>query len=77
MGTVHLNSNPGNKKNGLYSDEAQSTPVDELKLVTVPKQSNKDLALGGEAGKNKGDVLKPVSDSFTLVLKIKKSDGKQ
>lgn len=77
LGTVHLNSNPGDKKNGLYSDEAQNNAVGELKLVTVPQQSNKDLELGGEAGKIKGGVSNPVSNSFTLVLKIKKSDGKQ
>ena len=76
LGTVHLNSDPGTKKNGLYSDEAQTTAVNEWKLATVAKSSSKNLELSGEAGKNQTTLNNPVNDNFTLVLKIKKSDGK-
>lgn len=76
LGTAHLNSNPGSKGNGIYSDEEQTSPVSEWKLATVTKSSSKDLVLSGEAGTNKTGITDPVNDTFTLVLKIKKSDGK-
>ena len=76
LGTAYLSSTPGAKKTGIYSEEALTTELDEKKLLTVSKQSNKDLTLAGEAGQNEEEVSNPVSDSFTLVLKIKKSDGK-
>lgn len=75
-GTVHLNSEPGTNNNGLYSDEAQTAAVNEWKLATVSSSSSKNLELSGEAGKNPITLENPVSDSFTLVLKIKKSDGR-
>ena len=75
LGTAHLNSDPGTEGNGIYSDEAQSSPVSEWKLATVTKSSSKNLVLSGEAGTTKTGITDPVNDTFTLVLKIKKSDG--
>ena len=72
-GTVHLASNAGSKNNGIYSDEDLGTEVDELKIASIARESNKDLTVSGEAGQSGGDVLKAVSNSFTLTLKIKKS----
>lgn len=72
-GTVHLASNAGSKNNGIYSDEDLGTEVDELKIASIARESNKDLTVSGEAGQGGGDVLKAVSNSFTLTLKIKKS----
>lgn len=76
LGTAYLSSTPGLKNTGIYSEESLGTELDEKKLLTVSKQSNKDLTLAGEAGQSEEAVSKPVSDSFTLVLKIKKSDSK-
>lgn len=78
LGIAYLSSTQGSQKTGIYSDESlrADTEVAEKKLMTVSKQSNKDLTLAGEAGQGSGEVSSPVSDNFTLVLKIKKSDGK-
>lgn len=76
LGTAYLSSTPGEKKTGIYLEDSLTTELAEKKLLTVSKQSNKDLTLAGEAGQGTGEVTNPVSDSFTLVLKIKKSDGK-
>ena len=78
LGIAYLSSTQGSKKTGIYSDESLNNDkeVAEKKLMTVSKQSDKDLTLEGEAGQGQGDVSSPVSDNFTLVLKIKKSDGK-
>lgn len=76
LGTAYLSSTQGSKNTGIYSEDSLTTELDEKKLLTVSKQSNKDLTLAGEAGQSEEGVSKPVSDSFTLVLKIKKSDSK-
>lgn len=76
LGTAYLGSTTKTLKTGIYLDEELATELSEKKLATVSRQSNKDLTLSGEAGQGVGTVTNPVSDSFTLVLKIKKSDGK-
>lgn len=78
LGIAYLSSTPGSKNTGIYSEESLSdgTELAEKKLMRVSKQSNKDLTLEGEAGQGQEEVSSPVSDNFTLVLKIKKSDGK-
>ena len=75
LGTAYLSSTQGSQNTGIYSEETLATELTEKKLLTVSKQSNKDLTLAGEAGQGEEAVTNPVSDSFTLVLKIKKSDG--
>lgn len=78
LGTAYLSSTPGEKNTGIYSEESLNNDkeVAEKKLMRVSKHSDKDLTLEGEAGQGQVDVSSPVSDNFTLVLKIKKSDGK-
>lgn len=76
LGTAYLSSTPDSRNTGIYSDETLATELEQKKLLTVSKHSNKDLTLEGEAGQSNDEVPNPVSDNFTLVLKIKKSDSR-
>lgn len=71
--TAYLGSDPGNSK-GIYKDEnLNEESTDSIKIASVPKQSEYELTLSGEAGKLKDEIGEPVSDNFTLVLKIAKT----
>ena len=47
---------------------------DGINVLKINSQSNETLTLQGEAGKEDG-IEKPISDRFTLILKIKKSQN--
>lgn len=71
--TAYLGSTPGANK-GIYKDENLDNPGDApIKIASIAKQSEYDLTLSGEAGKATTEIGKPVSDNFTLVLKIAKT----
>lgn len=70
--TLYLGSKPDNKK-GLYEDNSLDTPASEFKLVKIQGKQEGTLTLAGKAGKQDG-VTNAVSDKFTLVLRIKKSE---
>lgn len=73
-GTAYLSSTSGSKKNGIYEDKAHNTVSDGIKLATIEQQRQEELRLEGKAGKTTSqEITKPVSDNFTLVLKIKKT----
>ena len=75
--TLYLGSDPGaGSKKGLYENKSLGTPASEFKLVKIQGRQEGTLTLAGEAGKQDGDtgVTNAVSDKFTLVLKIKKSE---
>lgn len=73
-GTAYLSSTSGSKENGIYEDEEHNTVSDGIKLATIEQQREEELRLEGKAGKAESQsVAKPVSDNFTLVLKIKKT----
>ena len=77
MKTLYLGSAPGEgSKKGLYENKSLETPASEFKLVKIQGRQEGTLTLAGEAGKQDGDtgVTNAVSDKFTLVLKIKKSE---
>lgn len=70
--TAYLSSNAGSS-NGIYPDEnVAETGNGEIKIADVPQGGTRELSLEGEAG-SQGEVSTPVKDTFTLVLKIKKS----
>lgn len=72
--TAYLGSNSGESNKGIYKDEDLNIPsTDSIKIASVPKQSEYGLTLSGEAGKSKEEIGEPVSDNFTLVLKIAKT----
>lgn len=77
-GRVYLkteNTNTGTEK-GVYKDTdlEQAATGDELRLTTISKQESGKITLNGNAGDLEltGDS---VSDTFTLTLKIKKSEN--
>ena len=65
----------GSNNFGVYKDAELSSPStgDGINVLKISSQSNGTLTLQGEAGKEDG-IEKPISDRFTLILKIKKSE---
>lgn len=65
----------GSNNFGVYKDAELSSPStgDGINVLKINSQSNGTLTLQGEAGKEDG-IEKPISDRFTLILKIKKSE---
>lgn len=66
----------GSNNSGVYKDAELSSPStgDGINVLKINSQSNGTLTLQGEAGKEDG-IEKPISDRFTLILKIKKSQN--
>lgn len=66
----------GSTNSGVYKDAELSSPStgDGINVLKINSQSNGTLTLQGEAGKEDG-IEKPISDRFTLILKIKKSQN--
>lgn len=66
----------GSTNSGVYKDAELSSPStgDGINVLKISSQSNGTLTLQGEAGKKDG-IEKPISDRFTLILKIKKSQN--
>ena len=65
----------GSNNSGVYKDAELNSPStgDGINVLKISSQSNGTLTLQGEAGKEDG-IEKPISDRFTLILKIKKSE---
>lgn len=66
----------GSNNSGVYKDAELSSPStgEGINVLKINSQSNGTLTLQGEAGKEDG-IKKPISDRFTLILKIKKSQN--
>ena len=66
----------GSTNSGVYKDAELSSPStgDGINVLKINSQSNGTLTLQGEVGKEDG-IEKPISDRFTLILKIKKSQN--
>lgn len=66
----------GSANSGVYKDAELSSPStgDGINVLKINSQSNGTLTLQGEVGKEDG-IEKPISDRFTLILKIKKSQN--
>ena len=66
----------GSNNFGVYKDAELSSPStgDGINLLKINSQSNGTLTLQGKAGKE-GGIEDPISDRFTLILKIKKSQN--
>ena len=66
-------------KNGIYTNPNLTTPatnVDSLKLTSIAAGRDGDITLNGTAGADSSSeqITKSISNSFTLTLKIKKSE---
>lgn len=75
-GTVYLKSeDKGNNKSGIYSNEALEHEETRGYLISSILPGKEDtLSLIGEAGKQTRGVTQAIQDTFTLTLKIKKSN---
>lgn len=75
LATAYLGSASGNN-NGIYKNEDFSSQDENtpIRLATVAPGGNRNLELSGEVASNATGVTTPVSDRFTLVLKIAKSN---
>lgn len=63
---------------GIYKNNSLTTQAtgDDLKLTSISAGQSGYLTLNGKAGDNTGQAVeKPVSNDFTLMLKIKKSNN--
>ena len=62
-------------KNADLEDGNKATAETDLKIANIKSNNEYDLTLSGNAGRGSQSVTDPVSDSFTLTLKIKKSNS--
>lgn len=64
----------GSTNSGVYEDEELTKPASNegIKISTISANSKDTLTLHGEAGKN-SNIDTAISNTFTLILKIKKS----
>lgn len=65
---------------GLYKtanleDNNKATADTDLKIANIKSNDQYDLTLSGSAGKSNPEQVNAVSNSFTLTLKIKKSNS--
>ena len=82
-GNVYLKTEQEENKKGLYKDKAfahEATAEADLRLTSITAGQSGDLTLEGKAGEKvknteEGKVESAVSNSFTLTLKIKKSEN--
>ncbi|WP_297713320.1 hypothetical protein [Clostridium sp.] len=73
--TAYFKSEDTNSgKNGVYED-SNLTKISEngIKISTVHANSSDKLTLNGKAGKESSGIDTAIKDTFTLILKIKKS----
>lgn len=77
--TLHFKSeDTSGTSKGIYKNDSLTTPAtgNDLKLTSISAGQSGYLTLNGKAGKNTGTAVeKPVSNDFTLMLKIKKSNN--
>ena len=78
INTAYFKTEAEESKSGIYKkptlQQADEVNTDGLKLTNIQKSQSKNLTLSGVVGDN-GDALdSPVSNNFTLTLRIKKSD---
>ena len=74
-GTAYFKTeNPNLGNTGIYENPDLTTKSSEgIKISTVSSGSNDTLSLTGEAGKKTSGIDTAIKDTFTLILKIKKS----
>lgn len=75
--TAYFKTETDESKSGIYKKptllEADKVNADGLKLTNIQKSQSKKLTLSGIVGNSTDELDKPVSNNFTLTLRIKKS----
>lgn len=75
QGTAYFKTEKTNSDNtGVYKDKDLTTQSEDgIKISTISPNSNDKLRLQGEVGKQTSGIDTAIRDTFTLILKIKKS----
>lgn len=75
LSTAYLGSKAGSSK-GIYSNANLTSGTGEIKIASVSQKSQENLELKGKAGQaSSQNITDPVTDTFTLVLKIAKKNS--
>lgn len=77
LNTAYFKTESDENKSGIYKkpelQDADKVEAEGLKLINIQKTQSKSLTLSGVVGNNEAVLDKPVSNNFTLTLRIKKS----
>lgn len=77
LNTAYFKTESDENKSGIYKKpellDADKVEAEGLKLINIQKTQSKSLTLSGVVGNNEAVLDKPVSNNFTLTLRIKKS----
>lgn len=80
INTAYFKTETEESKSGIYKKptllDNDRVSTDGLKLTNIQKLKSKDLTLSGVVGKNEQELESPVSNDFTLTLRIKKADNR-
>lgn len=72
-GIAYLGTASGSERNGIYSDKELTTSTTDVRLASISSGGDATLTLDGKAGQDGNPIENAVRDTFTLVLKVKKS----
>lgn len=76
-GTAYFKTESDESKSGIYKkstlEDTDKVGEEGLKLINIKKTQSKSLTLLGTVGNNGSTITSPVSNDFTLTLRIKKA----
>lgn len=77
LNTAYFKTESDESKSGIYKkptlEDADKVGTEGLKLINIQKTQSKSLTLSGVVGDNGSQITSPVSNDFTLTLRIKKA----
>lgn len=77
LNTAYFKTETDESKSGIYKkptlQDADEVSTDGLKLTSIQRSQSKNLTLSGVVGDSKEALEGPVSNDFTLTLRIKKA----
>lgn len=78
INTAYFKTETDESKSGIYKkptlQQEDEVNTDGLKLVKIQKSQSKNLTLSGVVGNTETQLDSPVSNDFTLTLRIKKAN---
>ena len=81
LSTAYFKTESDENNSGIYKkatlDDAEKVGKGGLKLINIQKTQSKSLTLSGVVGSNGSPIASPVSNDFTLTLRIKKATTNQ
>lgn len=77
LATAYFKTESDESKSGIYKkstlEDTYKVGKEGLKLINIKKTQSKSLTLLGDVGNKEGAIASPVSNDFTLTLRIKKA----